>query len=375
MKLFTSLGLMSGTSMDGVDLAVVQTNGHDTIIRGKNAFVPYPDQLRQRIEQGLAEATAINKREERPGSLAELERDITHMQAEAVQQFLNDENIPAQDVDAIGFHGQTVLHRPQEGVTVQLGNGQQLSDETGIDVVYDMRANDMAHGGQGAPLVPVYHRALAHSLRNGENEHSPVVFVNIGGISNVTYTDSDNTLIAFDCGPGNGLIDQWMQMCAGQNFDEGGATGMRGQIVGKVLEHYLAHPYLDKPLPKSLDRLDFSPLLAGDVSLEDGARTLALITATIIIDASRFFPAVPDTWIVCGGGAQNKLIISDLQRLTRDQGSKIVTADEIGLSSDAMEAEAFAYLAIRSKLGLDLTWPGTTGCKIPVTGGVLCTPV
>ena len=277
----------------------------------------------------------------------------------------------AGDIDLIGFHGQTVLHRPLQGLTVQLGDGPLLARETGIAVVYDMRANDMLYGGQGAPLVPVYHAALAAGIAGFAGR--PVVFVNIGGISNLTFIGSDAAILAFDCGPGNTLIDQWVEAHAGVPFDQGGAIASEGAVLASLANRYLNHAFFSSPLRMSLDRNDFAPPQPHEAGLHDGARTLAHVTAAAIVASLRHLPEKPELIIVCGGGRLNRMIMADLAALAG--GAMVEPAETFGLNGDSMEAEAWAYLAVRSSLGLPLTFPGTTGADSPVTGGLLARPV
>jgi anhydro-N-acetylmuramic acid kinase len=294
--------------------------------------------------------------------------------ARAVEEFLKS---PAGDwgqPELIGFHGQTVLHRPQAGLTVQLGDGALLAQETGLPVVYDMRANDMVHGGQGAPLVPAYHDALARCLPKPHAGSFPVVFVNIGGISNITYVSADGDPIAFDTGPGNTLIDQWVAREGGMPFDAGGAIASEGGIVADVVERYLAAPFFARPGPKSLDRGDFTLEAVGGLELSDGARTLAAVTAQSILKSAEQVPQPPRLWIVCGGGRKNPHIVADLREGAQRAGASVIIAEEAGLDGDATEAEAWAFLAVRSLKGLPLTFPRTTGCREAVTGGVLARP-
>lgn len=362
----TALGLMSGTSMDGIDVALVHTDGDARIEFGPSMAVDYPADVRSRIEQGLSDAKQIVERQDRPGLLADLEAEITKLHEDAVLKFLAKNSLRAEDIDLIGFHGQTVLHRPDVAVTVQLGDGPALASATGIDVVYDMRANDMTFGGQGAPLVPVFHQALAAMLER----EGPICFVNIGGISNITYID-ENQLVAFDTGPGNALIDQWTQMEGGIPYDAGGAIASEGSILREIADGYLQADYFERPVPKSLDRNDFSPLEQGVAELADGARTLAYVTAASIIAAKAHLPKPPQTWIVCGGGRLNGVIMIDLAKMASQDRAEVVLAEDVDLQGDMLEAQAFAYLAVRSSAGLPLTFPLTTGCSQPVTGGVL----
>jgi anhydro-N-acetylmuramic acid kinase len=375
MALITAIGLMSGTSMDGIDLAMLRTDGENVVERGPGFFVPYEAAFRRRIEEGLETAKQIVKREDRPGELAALERDITGRHADAVDLFLrNLDKVQREDWSApqlIGFHGQTVLHRPHLGVTVQLGDGARLAELTGIPVVYDMRANDMTHGGQGAPLVPAYHAALAQGLPALYANGWPVVFVNIGGISNITYVPRHGDPVAFDSGPGNALIDQWVQREGGVPFDAGGAIASEGGVVRGVVDRYLDKPFFAKAGPKSLDRLDFTLAEAEGLELSDGARTLAAVSAEAILKAADHMPDKPKLWIVCGGGRKNPHIVNDLCEGAEKQGAQVILAEDAGFDGDAMEAEAWAYLAVRAKKGLPLTFPTTTGCHEAISGGVL----
>jgi len=366
-----ALGLMSGTSMDGIDLAVVWTDGQDAVRRGPGGFTAYDAGFRRRIEASLDEAKAIGKRDERPGGLADLEREITIRHAAAVRQFL--EEHPQLRPELVGFHGQTVLHRPGQELTVQLGDGTLLANELGVPVVYDMRAADMTQGGQGAPLVPAYHAALAASLAD-EHRNFPVCFVNIGGISNVTWVPERGDPVAFDSGPGNALIDQWVARYAGVPFDAGGMIASEGGVARVVVDGYLADPFFARAAPKSLDRNDFTLERAQGLDLADGARTLAAVTAGAILRAAEQMPARPRLWIVCGGGRKNPGIVDDLRRDAEQDEAEVILAEDAGLDGDAMEAEAWAYLAVRARRRLPLTWPTTTGCRAPVTGGILAEP-
>ncbi|WP_432347788.1 anhydro-N-acetylmuramic acid kinase [Shinella yambaruensis] len=365
----TAIGLMSGTSLDGIDVALLRTDGEAVVERGPFLARPYDATFRRRLQGALETAKTIGKRDERPGELAKIERALTLRHGEAVRAFLEENGLAASDIDVIGFHGQTVLHRPDAGLTVQLGDGGLLARETGIDVVYDMRANDMAHGGQGAPLIPAYHAALAAGLSGATGK--AVVFVNIGGISNITFIGAGGAIVAYDSGPGNTLIDQWVEAHAGIPYDQGGMIASEGRVDPGLAERYLGHAFFTDPVRRSLDRNDFRPPEGPDASLEDGARTLAHVTAAAILRSARHLPERPKLYVVCGGGRLNRVIMGDLAALAETEGAEVVTAEAVGLDGDSMEAEAWAYLAVRSLRGLPLTFPGTTGVTAPVTGGLL----
>ncbi len=369
-RVLTAIGLMSGTSMDGVDVAMIRSDGRRIVERGAFMGMTFDPAFRQRLADALDQAKAINLRTDRPGDLARVEDELTQWHVNAVQAFAARFEIDLKQVDVIGFHGQTVLHRPHMGVTVQLGNGALLARKLNVPVVYDMRAGDMEAGGEGAPLAPAYHGALSAALQTGKSAGEPIAFVNIGGISNITCVDPDGTLTAFDTGPGNSLIDQWVEAKAGIPFDQGGAIASEGRILRPLVDSYLAEPFFVDPNRRSLDRNDFLPPASNSASLDDGARSLARLTAEAIVKSAEILPKLPRQWIICGGGRNNRVIMDDLAELVGAGGGVVLSAEEVQLDGDAMEAEAWAYLAIRSLSGLPLSWPGTTGCKTPVTGGV-----
>jgi anhydro-N-acetylmuramic acid kinase len=361
---------MSGTSMDGIDVALLRTDGQAIVERGPFLGVPYDVAFRDRLKQALEQAKAITRREQRPGELAEIEGVLTLRHASAVREFLVLNNLDAAAIDVVGFHGQTVLHRPDQALTVQIGDGVLLARETGITVVHDIRANDMVHGGQGAPLVPIYHAALARNLKDAR---LPVCFVNIGGISNLTYIGADNLILGYDSGPGNTLIDQWVETHAGIPFDQGGMIASEGKVIDDLADRYLSNPFFTAERRRSLDRNDFPPPSGFDAELADGARTLAYVAAASIIKSAGHLPVTPALYVVCGGGRLNRILMNDLADLARGQGADVMSAEQAGFDGDAIEAEAWAYLAVRSLDGLALTFPGTTGVREPVSGGVFTT--
>ncbi|MGI9415851.1 MAG: anhydro-N-acetylmuramic acid kinase [Hyphomicrobiales bacterium] len=358
-----AIGLMSGTSMDGIDVAVIETDGEGDVATLGSLTVPFDDALGRLLWRSVEAAAGIGDRTARPEPLGEAESALTDAHAVAVRRLLEREGLEAADIEVVGFHGQTVLHRPEIGMTVQLGDGARLAALTGIDVVNDLRANDMASGGEGAPLAPVYHRALA-----GRVTPRPLAFLNVGGVANVTWIGADGPPVAFDTGPGNGLVDQWVKDHTGRLMDEGGAIAGAGTVSAKALETLLDHPYFDRPPPKSLDRFDFSLEPVRELSLEDGAATLVAFTAASVARAVRHLPAAPELWIVCGGGRRNPAVMA---HLTEALDAQVQSAEQAGFDGDTIEAEAFAFMAVRSLKGLPLSFPTTTGVAEPVTGGVL----
>lgn len=367
-KLVRALGLMSGTSMDGIDVALLETDGENQVVRGPQLSYGYPPEFRTRLQMAVADARLLTDRAQRPGCLADVERELTERHAMAVAAFLEKEAIAAGDLGVVGFHGQTVLHRPapQDNIppmTVQIGDGELLARLTGIDVVYDLRAADFAAGGQGAPLAPAYHRALAARL-----PQRPVAFLNVGGVANVTWIGSDGRLIAFDTGPGNALLDDWALRHTGRACDLDGVLARSGAADEDVLRQYLMHPHFDRPVPKSLDRNDFSLDLVESLSPADGAATLAVLTASSVARSLSWLPEPPALWLVTGGGRRNKFL---MELLAWHLEAPVAPVEAVDLDGDSMEAEAWAYLAVRSLERLPITYPGTTGVPQPLTGGVL----
>ena len=361
-KIVTALGMMSGTSLDGIDVALLRTNGENLVERGPSKTFPYDASQQSLLRQALADATGLDERNARPGVLADAESRLTCWHSAAAREFLRENNLYYGDISVAGFHGQTVLHRPEKNLTVQLGDGVALAKALGIPVAYDMRAADVAAGGQGAPLVPAYHRALAKVL--------PCVFVNVGGVANVTYVGADGELLAFDTGPGNALLNDWMEKHRDVGFDDGGKTALSGKVSVAHVEHAMTHSFFGQRPPKSLDRNDFAKLDFSSLGFEDGAATLARFTVEAIAASQRWFPTKPVQWVICGGGRHNQAIMQGL----RAKLPGVVSAEDVSLNGDSIEAEAWAYLAVRSLYGLPLTYPGTTGVARPLTGGVLAKP-
>jgi anhydro-N-acetylmuramic acid kinase len=365
-KTVRAIGLMSGTSMDGIDAALIETDGENAVERCACLTVPYDSAFRADLAAAVADAAALADRAARPGRLARVEQDLTRRHAAAVAQLLAAAGAGGRDVAVVGFHGQTVLHAPERRLTVQLGDGRALARETGLHVIYDLRAADVAAGGQGAPLAPVYHRALTARL-----PERPIAVVNIGGVGNVTWIGRGGTLIAFDTGPGNALVDDWMLRHTGRAIDAGGAAAARGKVDDAALTALLANPYFGRVPPKSLDRNAFSLAPVQHLALEDGAATLTAFTAASIARAREHFPEQARLWVICGGGRRNKTLMS---RIASHVESAVAPAEAVGFDGDSVEAEAWAYMAVRSLEGLPITFPGTTGVAAPMTGGVLAKP-
>lgn len=360
---------MSGTSLDGIDVALLATDGEAVVKRGPSRTYPYQPDQQAMLKDALDEAKSLTDRTARPGILAEAERELTEWHALAVESFCEQEGITPSEIDLIGFHGQTVIHRPENALTVQLGDGKMLARRTGRPVIYDMRAADVAAGGQGAPLVPVYHRALAAAI-----EARPVAFVNIGGVANMTWIGADGGLIAFDTGPGNALLNDWCERHLDEALDRDGALAGRGVLDAEAFMKLALNGYFEQPVPKSLDRNTFNMAALEGLSPEDGAATLVHFTATSIARGVGHVPQRPALYVICGGGRHNPVMMKEIRGLLEPLGEKVVRAEDIGLNGDSMEAEAWAYLAVRCLNGLPITFPGTTGVPEPMTGGVAALP-
>lgn len=359
MKEYKVIGLMSGTSLDGIDAALITTDGEGYIVREGFAHAPYAEGLRQHIR------SCLNLPPEKRANAAAVERALTEAHAQVIRKLLDEKGLTAKDIDLVGFHGQTIAHVPKDKFTCQLGDGALLAQLTGIQVVNDFRTADVLAGGQGAPLAPVYHRALATHL------DKPVAFLNIGGVANVTYIGADGSILAFDTGPGNALLDDWMLQHAGQEYDDGGKVAASGKVDSDMLGALMSHPFFEAPPPKSLDRNDFVSPLWQSLTLEAGAATLLAFTVHSIAKALDFLPTPPARWIVSGGGRLNSFM---MQQLREALGVPVSAIEDVGFNGDAVEAEAFAYMAVRSVKGLPISFPTTTGVPQPMPGGKLNMP-
>lgn len=350
------IGLMSGTSLDGIDAALLRSDGVRVLERGPNITLPYDEAFRQRLRGCLGGK----------GPWQDVERELTERHAMAVEALLQKAGMQRQRLSLIGFHGQTILHAPEKRRTWQIGDGGLLAQLTGTHVAYDFRSADVAAGGEGAPLVPVYQQALAHKVTK------PVAVLNIGGVSNVTWIGAGlEDLLACDCGPGNALLDDWILARCGQRFDAEGAMARAGRVHAEVLAAALSHPYFARPAPKSLDRDAFRLPGLEALSPEDGAATLTAFTAAAVAAVLPLLPAPPQRWVVTGGGRHNPAL---MQALAERLPQSVEPVEILGWDGDALEAEAFAFLAARVRAGLPLTFPGTTGVTEPLPGGRLADP-
>ncbi|MEM8793110.1 MAG: anhydro-N-acetylmuramic acid kinase [Pseudomonadota bacterium] len=397
-----ALGFMTGTSMDGVDAAVLLTDGETLEMFGPSHSIPFGEaqiaglrtaidwcadhwpnngKLRAKAdlwdiaELRLADELLVAAHVEASDAIMSRFHDRPDKLGPAWQHRVFER---AERIELIGFHGQTVLHRPEEGYTLQIGDGALLAEESPLNtpVIHDFRAADMAAGGEGAPLAPFYHFALARKIE----AEAPVAFLNIGGVGNVTWVDpsraapeEDGALMAFDTGPGNALVDDWMARKTGMAIDQDGQAAAEGTIRLDRLRSNYAEGYLSRLPPKSLDRNEFAGVLSAieGLSIADGAATLAHFTVECVVRSQTHMPSKPSRWLVCGGGRHNRTMMKMLgERLD----APVEPVEAVGLDGDMLEAQAFAYLAVRVLRGLPTSAPSTTGCRTPVCGGQISYP-
>ncbi len=356
-----ALGLMSGTSMDGVDAALIETDGETIAAFGRGRFRPYAPEERALLRQGLGCWP------DAPG-LEAIEALVRATHGLVVAEF--------PEAEIVGFHGQTLAHAPQGRGTHQIGRGDLLAAEVGRTVVWDFRTADVASGGEGAPLVPFFHHACARWI----GARGPVAFLNLGGVGNVTWVDPRKpcpetlgALMAFDTGPGNALIDDFLRLRTGLDYDAEGGVAAAGRVDAQVLASLATLAYLARRPPKSLDRNDFHDFLGrvAHLSTEDGAATLSAVTAACAAEALRWFPEPPERWLICGGGRLNRTLLGMIAARTN---APVDPVEAVGLDGDLLEAQAFAYIGVRVMRGLATSAPSTTGARLPVSGGRIARP-
>lgn len=360
-----AIGMMSGTSLDGIDAALIRSDGMAVVEMGPRLSVPYDKAFRQRLRRLLGRRDSCDE-------VDAVEMLLTKRHAEVVASLLELAGLKALDVAVLGLHGQTLYHAPDEGITRQIGDGNLLATLAGIPVVNELRTADIDAGGQGAPLVPIFHSALAAEL------DKPLAVLNIGGVANVTWigettkgSEEGAKLLAFDTGPGNALIDDWVFGYNAGDYDKDGMLARRGTIDRGLLSIWSAHEFFTQEPPKSLDRNSFQVDGVNGLSLEEGAATLTAFTVAAIARARDWLPQAPLRWLVCGGGRRNGFMMDALRESLE---APVDPVETVGWDGDAIEAQAFGYLALRSLAKLPLTFPGTTGVASPTSGGQLHLP-
>ncbi|MEE2524825.1 anhydro-N-acetylmuramic acid kinase [Hyphobacterium sp. HN65] len=364
--MYRVIGLMSGTSLDGVDAALIETDGEAGIRFGPGAEHPYAGDQRRTLQEAVNAAIAWQFDGAEPGIFKSAEEALTDAHAAAIGNVLAMAGLTAADIDLIGFHGQTVLHRApsaqRAGATRQLGDGRALAEAVGIDVVYDFRTADVASGGHGAPLATLYHEALFRR----DSLPGPIAVLNLGGVANVSWL-GDGDPKAFDTGPASGLLDAWCEQTIDRPFDRNGELAAKGKVDEAALAQLMAHPYFPLPPPKSLDRWDFSLDPVQGLSPEDGAATLTAFTARTVAEAIAGM-GQPQRVLATGGGRKNPVMMA---AIAAQLGRPAEPVEAVGWNGDLMEAQAFAWLAVRSLKGWPLSLPSTTGVPQPMTGGKL----
>jgi anhydro-N-acetylmuramic acid kinase len=364
---FWALGLMTGTALDGmIDCALLRTDGIDILELGPWCLHSYPSALRPLLIEAVGQAREWNFQGHEPEIFARAERDLSLAHAQAVEALLRQAGLPREALRVIGFHGQTVLHRRalagQKGATRQLGDGALLAKAVGVDVAFDFRSLDVAQGGNGAPLAPIYHGAL---MRFSGLE-APAAVLNLGGVANITYWAGQDNLIALDVGPANGPVNEWIERCGLGRFDCDGQLAAQGRVHEDRIQAALEHAFFSDPYPKSLDRYDFSADLVNGLSPADGAATLTALIGAALARSLALLPRLPGRLALSGGGRKNPQIL----RAIRERAQvEIAQAEDLGWRGDAIEAEAFAFLAARTMLGLPISFPATTGAPRPLPGG------
>ncbi|MFS0798002.1 anhydro-N-acetylmuramic acid kinase [Brevundimonas sp. 2P05AA] len=370
-KTLRVLGFMTGTSLDAVDMAVIETDGHDILAFGPAGEMKLDGETRAIVEDAIEDAFDWERDEEEPDSFEDARMAVADAHLAAALGFMAVNGVKSRALDLVGVHGQTVLHEAPTpdapGRTVQLIDAVSVAEGLSVPVAYDFRSTDVAAGGQGAPLAPVYHAALVRKA----GVEGPVAVLNLGGVGNITLIRADGGLEAFDTGPANGMVDLLVQSRMNKRMDEGGRLAAAGTVDSAVLDAYLAHPYFAATGPKSLDRFDFSLDPVAELSLEDAAATLTAFAAQAVALGVARCSEQPKEIVVCGGGRHNPVLLAAIRERV---GVPVSTAEDKGWRGNSIEAEAFAFLAARCRLGLPISFPGTTGVPTPMTGGRIVEP-
>lgn len=362
-RIYRALGVISGTSMDGIDVALVETDGRMQVRPGPGATYPYPDHVRTALLGLIADPVRAER-----ADVPALEAAVTRAHGDAIERFLREQQIEGNTLNPIGLHGQTVFHAPQRRITRQLGNGGEIASRFGVPTIFRFRHADVAAGGEGAPLAPLYHQALA------ENLQKPLMILNLGGVGNVTYLGEHDEVIAFDTGPASAILDDFVRRRRGVPFDAGGEIAASGKPDEGIVARFMRDAYFERPAPKSLDRNAFhaDAMAVESLSDADGAATLAELTVQATAAALRHVPRTPLRWLVTGGGRHNAYF---MRRFGEELRVPVDPVEAVGWNGDFLEAQCFGYLAVRSLLRLPLSLPSTTGVREPMTGGVIAQPV
>ena len=374
-KEFICIGLMSGTSMDGVDASIIKSNGTDQFINILDCYFEFDKEIYEKLVNLRNLINLSEDLEKYSKEIEILNKELTLFHARIINKITKEAD---DKIDLVGFHGQTIYHNPKNLISKQLGNGELLSQLVNTDVIYDFRQNDLKQGGQGAPLTPIFHNLISSIISNKYNIKNPIHVLNIGGISNLTKTvpvSEIESIKGFDVGPGNCLIDEWIRNNSSKRYDEFGKIGRSGSvnelILNQAIDNFKINTYTN-----SLDIKDFDTSFVRGLSLEDGCATLTKFTAYLIANGIKYCHSSnnqnKENYLICGGGRKNNFLIDCIkQELFNQKNINIDLIDNYNFNGDFIESQAFGYLAIRSYLNLPISFPGTTGCKNKVTGGVL----
>ncbi|MCC3860916.1 anhydro-N-acetylmuramic acid kinase [Pseudemcibacter aquimaris] len=367
-KEYLAIGLMSGTSVDGVDAAIIKTDGYSVKRYGKCHHLAYSKEQQKIILEAIDQARDAGNPDIRSNSISMAEGFINEIHTKAVQEIIKINDLNRDDIDVVGFHGQTLLHNPDKGWSWQIGDGREIASELGITVINDFRRDDVENGGQGAPLVPIFHRALLP-----EKNDYPIALLNIGGVANITWIGGDDPsdMLGFDTGPGNALLDDWVREHSDLPYDKDGELSASGSVQEIFVNDLMNHEYFTEKPPKSLDRNEFGIGQVSMLSPADGAATLIAFTVAAVKMAEVMCPDYVKKWYVCGGGAHNPTM---MKMLSDTLYGDVEDISALGFDGDYVEAEAFAYFAVRKLLNLPITFPGTTGVSEPSTGGKINKP-
>ena len=375
-KLYTAIGLMSGTSMDGVDVSLIRSDGINQFINVLDEYFEYNESLQQQLIELRNLISNINDLKLYSSRLNELEREMTLFHSKIV---IDISSKYQDEVDFVGFHGQTIFHNPEQKISKQLGDGKLMSQLVKKKIIYNFRQEDMINKGQGAPLTPIFHNLLSKKINENHQIDFPICFLNIGGISNITKIIKkdeklEDNIEAFDSGPGNCMIDEWVRKNSKNNFDENGSIAKSGKIDQLILNQAIDNFQIDK-FDKSLDVKNFDISFVRGLSLEDGCATITNFTAYLIakgIEHSNGNNIKPIKYLICGGGRRNTFLIQSIKvYLSHKKNISLNSIDDYSLNGDYIESQAFGYLAIRSFLNLPISYPKTTGCVTPTVGGKL----
>ena len=369
-KIYTAMGLMSGTSLDGVDVSIIESDGNREYSSVLDRYFEFDRELTEKVLKIRGKISNSNGLNRYLDEIKVLEREITLFHVKAVKETLK---IFKSDIDVIGFHGQTIFHDPKTKISKQLGDGKLLSQLIKKKVVYNFRKNDLENGGQGAPLTPIFHNAIANKIYKKFDLEFPINILNIGGIANITTTVNwkdlwhKDKILAYDIGPGNCLIDEWIRKNSKEKYDNQGLIAKSGKTDKLILNQALENFTSNLSYEKSLDIKDFDIFFAKGLSLENGAATITDFTAKLITDGMNFVRG--NKWLVCGGGRKNEYLLEKIRN--NFEKIEIDIIDKYEVDGDFIESQAFAFLAIRSLEGMPISFPSTTRCKASVTGGVI----